>query len=259
MFLPSSVFLLAVLAAAFSRDRDASQRSVTTTSIDRAAATQRPSPQPWDEPRVVTQVLAVLANFATTKPDVHAALDLVNLVCSSADAPELPSTRADDWEWWHVPVIPGHRIKVSFGRGREAGIEMSRVLISVMPSVPLPDPFRAWGSLIDVKTSMQGDKPEIIGVVTYATDFRHDAKTCRGMEDDTPPVMVGHRFRVDSTGGIKLINYTAELLHEPGHYVIQYNFGSLATEYDSAAPSSELRMEAADTLAAIERRTPAGG
>jgi len=111
----------------------------------------------------------------------------------------------------------------------------------------------------EVATLQRTARPPVHARVTnYAADFRHDPRTCRGIEDDTPPVTVGHRFRIDGQGGIKLINYTCELQHADGHYMISYNFGSLAREYDFAAPDAQNRMRAADTFAAIERRAPAG-
>jgi hypothetical protein len=255
--LPASA-LLALLAFAYSRDHvqpsDHASSSPPVT-VD-PGATYTSGVTPWDEQLVLAQAKAVLESFAGHDPDVHGAVELVNRVCASALPVGAEPTRSGDWLWWYVREIPGQRVKISFARGREDGIEASRVIISLMPSVSVPEPFRAWGSVIDVKAFMQDDRPQLIGVVTYAADLEHDSSKCHGSEDDSPVLTVGHRFRIDEAGATKLINYTARLFHREGNYVIQYNFGSRAFEYDYGAPASPVRIMAADAFAALERRVP---
>jgi hypothetical protein len=201
--------------------------------------------------------LAALASFAGKHPDVTIVLALVDELCRSAPMPNALPSRENEWLWWNVPTVLGHRVSVAFGRGRENGIEMSRVKITLGSSVPVPDAYRAEGSLIDVKAFMDGDRAQLIGVVSYAASVHHDESSCRGGVEDEPTLPVGHRFRIDSAGATRLIDYTADVHHEAGRYVLTYNFGSLALEYDYAPPKAPARTEAADLFAALERRIPA--
>jgi hypothetical protein len=249
--LPIGIFLLILLTATFSRNW---YRSTDASSSARDSSN---SVARFDEPTVVRMTLVALASFAGEQPDVTTVLDLVNLVCDSVPMPDTTPTRQDDWVWWYVTPVPGHRVSVAFARGRENGIEMSRVKISLAPSVPVPDPYRAAGSVVDVKAFMDGDRPQLIGVVSYAASVHHDESSCRGGVEDEPTLLVGHRFRIDSAGATRLIDYTADVHHEAGRYVLTYNFGSLALEYDYAAPEAPARTGAADLFAALERRAPA--
>jgi hypothetical protein len=152
--------------------------------------------------------LAALASFAGKHPDVTIVLALVDELCRSAPMPNALPSRENEWLWWNVPTVLGHRVSVAFGRGRENGIEMSRVKITLGSSVPVPDAYRAEGSLIDVKAFMDGDRAQLIGVVSYAASVHHDESSCRGGVEDEPTLPVGHRFRIDSAG-----RHQADRLH----------------------------------------------
>lgn len=229
------VFILCGAAGAYLGRHSRAGR--TGTGVDGAAAAVPGWSSPgeggqptWDEPKIYAHLLATLDTFTTARPDIPGALTLIEEACTTCAAPG-PGRVEPEWRWWTVPSLPSDRVAIGFARGVEGGHPALRVMLSLLPSAPVSEPYRATGTMLDLKVVEVDSRRQVIGVAAYGVAIPISPFD----EPFREPITLnfGHRFRLSDEGQVKLIKYWSEFSYVDGHPTVTSYFGSEAWEFDA--------------------------
>jgi hypothetical protein len=231
---------------------------------------------PWQPEQVGHRVLETLKRFRGAAPDLQELLALIEEIARSAEeiarsapAPSASSTIDGNFRWWSLDGEGTARI--ALGRGAVDGDPAYRLRVDLDPSAPLPQPFTAALSGIDV-TAIDGEQgARLTGEVMNRVTL--DDRTFRTLcASPVPTTTLGYCFQIDPDGSASLARCTARTVGREGGFLdlsdaaalprqgrpdimVHYHGGS-AHRYDPDL-ASQLRGDAASrVLDALQVRVP---